>query len=174
MSDFVHATLLDPATIWGAIAWALAFLAMALALAALIRRGAKQMEQHFSDKTGLRFVSAFAQTLVYVVMFIVYARLVPELRDLGTTMLAGVSIISIVIGLAAQSALGNLVAGFVLVLYRPVRVGDRVELATPRGLTRAVVREISLGYTILIDEEGGEIVAPNSVMANAVVIRLKG
>jgi predicted MPP superfamily phosphohydrolase len=44
---------------------------------------------------------------------------------------------------------------------------------TPRGLVTAAVRDISLGYTLLNDEEENEVIVPNSVMANAVVIRMK-
>ena len=77
-----------------------------------------------------------------------------------------------VVGLAAQNTLGNLIAGFSLVLYRPIRVGDRVQLTTPLGLTTATVERVSLGNTILRDAEGREIVVPNSVMNSNIVIRL--
>lgn len=167
-------TLLDASTISGAVFIGLLFLLGAMALAALIRKGAKEVEPRLPDRTGLRFIGALGQALAYLLAFILYANLVPELRSLGTTLLAGVSIVSIVIGLAAQNTLGNLVAGFVLVLYRPVRVGDHVQLTTPRGLATALVTDISLGYTVLIDDESAdEIIVPNSVMANATMIRMK-
>lgn len=171
--NFIRQNLFDPANALGAVFWAIVFLLAAVILARLIRRGAHQIGQHLSDKTGLQFISAFGQVLVYLVAFILYARLVPELRELGTTILAGVSLISIVVGFAAQNTLGNLVAGFVLVLYRPVRVGDRVQLTTPRGLAEATVHDISLGYTLLHDDDKNEVVVPNSVLANAVMIRMK-
>lgn len=172
--DTLRRTLFDASTVSGAIFIGLLFLLGALAVAALIRKGARGLEPRLPDKTGLRFISALGQALAYVGAFILYANLVPELRTLGTTLLAGVSIVSIVIGLAAQTTLGNLVAGFVLVLYRPVRVGDRVQLTTPRGLVTAVVKDISLGYTLLMeDDTADDVIVPNNVMANATVIRVK-
>jgi small-conductance mechanosensitive channel len=106
--------------------------------------------------------------------FLIYAHLIPELRALGTALLAGVSVVSVVLGLAAQSTLGNLVAGVSLVLYRPVRVGDSVQLNSPKGLITATVERVSLGYTVLRDADSSEIIVPNSVMAGSVVIRIRG
>lgn len=138
----------------------------------MIRRAARRIETRLSDVTGLRFISAFAQLACYLVGFILFAHLIPELRSLGTALLAGVSVISVVVGLAAQNTLGNLVAGLSLILYRPIRVGDRIQLNTPKGLTTASVELISLGFTMLRDTEQNEVIVPNSVMASNTVIRL--
>ena len=75
------------------------------------------------------------------------------------------------IGLAAQSTLANLVAGFALLLYRPFRVGDEVQLNTPKGVMTAKVENLTLGYTFLRYEEENQIIVPNSVMASAIIIR---
>jgi len=141
-------------------------------LTTLVKRLEQRVERRLSDVTGLRFATAFLRVAVYLVAFVLYAHVVPELRSLGTALLAGVSLVSIIIGLAAQNTLGNLIAGFSLVLYRPLRVGDHVELNTPKGVLAATVDEVSLGYTILRDAANNEIIVPNSVMVSNVVIRL--
>lgn len=164
--------LFDPQSLIGAATLAVVFLLLAAACAALVRRAAKRVEPHLSDITGLAFASGLGQVAAYVVAFVLYAHLVPGLRALGTALLAGVSVVSIVIGLAAQNTLGNLVAGLSLVLYRPVRVGDRIQLTTPTGLTTATVELLSLGYTTLRDSSGNQILVPNSVMMSSVVVRL--
>lgn len=170
--DTVHTSLLTPNTFIGAVFWGGVFLLSATVVAAIIRRSSRRFAQHLSDTTGLRFVSAFAQLMAYLVAFLVYAHLIPELRFLGTTLLAGVSIVSVVVGLAAQNTIGNLVAGFSLVLYRPIRVGDKLQINSPKGLITATVEIVSLGYTVLHDDEGHEVIVPNSVMVSSVVIRL--
>ncbi len=164
--------MLNPNTSVGAAIWGLIFIACAHLSSTVVRRAERLVETRVTDVTGLRFVSAFAQLLFYLFAFILYAHLVPALRTVGTALLAGVSIVSIVVGLAAQSTLSNLVAGLSLVLYRPIRVGDRVQLASPKGLTTATVEIVSLGYTILRDAENNAVIVPNSVMAGSVVIRL--
>jgi small-conductance mechanosensitive channel len=125
---------------------------------------------HLSDVTGLAFASALGQVFVYVVALILYAHLIPDLRSVRTALVAGASV---VFGLAAQSTLSNVVAGFSLVLYRPIRVGDQVQLTTQKGLVTAVVQVISLGYTILLDSDENHILVPNSVMMSTIVIRIK-
>ena len=53
---------------------------------------------------------------MYLCALVLWAHLVPLLRHLSTALLAGVSIASVVIGLAAQSTLGNVISGFALLL----------------------------------------------------------
>lgn len=170
--DTAKSNLLDPQTLAGALIFAIVFFIAASAVAAIVRKAAKRIEAHLSDATGLAFASALVQVLAYLVGFVLYAHLVPELRSLGTALLAGVSVVSVVLGLAAQNTLANLIAGLSLVLYRPIRIGDSVQLNTPKGPVIATVEMLSLGYTILRDAERNEILVPNSVMTNNIVVRL--
>jgi small-conductance mechanosensitive channel len=170
--DVVRKDLLNPSALVGALVWGVIFLVIAFLLSAGIRRFARRIESRLSDITGLRFASSFAQVLAFVIAFILYAHLIPELRTLGKGLLTGVGVVSVVIGLAAQNTLGNLVAGLSLVLYRPIRVGDNVQLTTPKGLVVATVEVVSLGYTVLRDTDHHEVIVPNNVMASSIVIRL--
>jgi len=161
----------NPKTPLGALCLGIVFLLAASVFAALVRRATRRVQAHLTDVTGLSFASAFAQLFVYVVALILYAHLIPDLRAVGTALLAGASVVSVVFGLAAQSTLSNMIAGFSLVLYRPIRVGDQIQLNTPKGLITASVELISLGYTILLDSEQDRVFVPNSVMMSTIVIR---
>ena len=97
---------------------------------------------------------------------------IPALQSMGTALLAGVSVASIVIGLAAQSTLSNLIAGVVLIVYRPFNPGDRIQLAAPTGLEIAYVKDITLGYTMLETSDQQRIVVPNSQIASQITINL--
>ena len=79
---------------------------------------------------------------------------------------------SVVIGLAAQSTLGNLIAGLGLLLYRPFRVGDRLQMTLPEGAETAVVEALTLGNTFLRTHDERRVVVPNSLMASQVTIHL--
>lgn len=178
--DRVLHDLLNPKTFFGAIFFGIVFLVAAIALATLVRRAARRLRPLLSDVTGLSFASALVQVFVYLGGFVLYAHLVPELRAMGTALLAGMGVISIVVGLAAQNTLGNLIAGLSLVLYRPVSIGDRIQLSTPNnqlntpsGLIITTVETISLGYTVLRDADQHRILVPNSVMMGSIVIRLE-
>ena len=165
------ADFFNPATLPGAIVYALVFLLAASLLSRLVHLVMKRGMKRVSDPTGMGFVDQLLQVLIFVFVGIAYAQLVPALRALGTAVLAGVSIASIVIGLAAQSTLGNLIAGFAILFYHPFRVGDWVQLTTPRGMVKARIETIMLGYTLLRDEQEDQVIVPNSVMASSVLIR---
>jgi small-conductance mechanosensitive channel len=164
--------LLDPGTLTGALIYALVFLVLALLGARVVRIFARRNAKYFPDQTGIHFISQLLQVAVFLVAIILYAQLVPGLRSFGTALLAGVSIASIIVGLAAQSTLGNAIAGLSLLLYRPFEAGDRVQLNTPKGLQTGTIGSVTLGYTILTSDNDEQIVVPNSVMASAIIIKL--
>jgi small-conductance mechanosensitive channel len=91
---------------------------------------------------------------------------------MGTALLAGASVASVVIGLAAQSTLGNLVAGIAITIYKPFRLGDTLQVAAPSGTEIGVVELISLGYTTLRAPGGHLIVLPTRVAASTVTVNL--
>lgn len=66
----------------------------------------------------------------------------PSFRALGTSMLASAGIIGIVAGVAAQSTLGNVFAGFQIAFGDMVRIGDTVVVAGEWG----VVEEVTLTF----------------------------
>lgn len=165
-------TFLSPDTLSGAVIYGLVFLLLALVAARFVRIFAVRNARYFPDPTAVNFVSQLSQVVVFLVAIILYAQIVPELRSFGTALLTGVSIASVIVGLAAQSTLGNIIAGISLLLYHPFQAGDEVQLATPRGLQTGVIKSVTLGYTLLRGEGDEEIVVPNNVMASAVIIKL--
>jgi small-conductance mechanosensitive channel len=159
-----------PTTLIGAVFYGAVCFGIAAVAARLIRVVASHSERHLTDVTALRFVVQLLQMCAFLVAFILYMHFIPPLHAFATALLAGVSVVSIVLGLAAQNTLGNLIAGFSLVLYHPFHVGDVVQLNTPKGLTTGTVEALALGYTRLRDAEGAEIIVPNSVMVSSVIV----
>jgi small conductance mechanosensitive channel len=168
--------LLNPATLLGAIYYFVVFLLLAILGARFLRLAVTRLierdQRGMIDPTVASFLTQLAQLGIYLVALIIYAHLVPALRSLGTAVLAGVSVASIVVGLAAQSTLGNLIAGVSLLLYRPFQVGDRVQVNAPGGPEAGVVEHLSLGYTILQTSDHRRVVVPNSTMASQITINL--
>ena len=160
-------TLLKPDSIIGALVYFLIFVVVALLLSRILRatvHAAITRQSHF-DRTTASFLAQFGSALVWIVALILYAQLIPQLRALGAALLAGASIASVVIGLAAQSTLGNLVAGIAITIYKPFRLGDTLQVAAPTGTEVGVVDAISLGYTTLLSSDGHRVVLPNSIIA---------
>jgi small-conductance mechanosensitive channel len=167
-------SFLRPDTLVGALVYLGVFILIGLILSRLLRATvhAAMTREGRIDRGGIGFVQQLGTALIWVMIVILYAHLIPVLRALGTAMLAGAGVASVVIGLAAQSTLGNLVAGISITIYRPFRLGDVLQVTTPTGTEIGVVEWISLGYTTLRTADARLVVLPNSVVANQVNLNL--
>lgn len=87
--------------------------------------------------------------VVNVVFVVIGAAMVlltfPGVEQIGATILASAGLMSVVIGIAAQSSLGNLFAGLQLAFTDAIRIGDIVEVDG----TWATVEDITLSYVVV-------------------------
>jgi small-conductance mechanosensitive channel len=168
--------LFNPDFLIGAIFYAAVFIAAAWALGWLIKsvvtRAIQRDRRGLLDHTAAPYVAQLLRMLLYLIALLLYTHMVPALNGIGTALLAGAGVTSVVLGLAAQNTLGNLIAGMTLLLYRPFQVGDRVQVNAPTGLETGVVEVVTLGYTMLRTGDNRRIVVPNSVMASQVTVNL--
>jgi small-conductance mechanosensitive channel len=86
----------------------------------------------------MRIVTAVVVIVAIAAMLLTF----PDMRAVGTSMLASAGIIGIVAGVAAQSTLGNLFAGFQIAFGDMVRIGDTVVVDGEWG----VIDEVTLTY----------------------------
>jgi small-conductance mechanosensitive channel len=91
---------------------------------------------------------------------------IPDVRAAAGALLASSALLAVVLGFAAQRTLGNFVAGILIALSQPVRIGDRVEYAGTSG----VVEEIGLTYTFIRAADRRHIVVPNEKLASETVV----
>jgi len=174
--DAILQSCLDPETRVGAVLWAILLTLLAWlvgrALSMAFQRVFEQPRHFHADRTAIRFLARLLRVAVYLFAFLIYAHLVPALRNLGSAGLASVGVASVVLGLAAQSTLGNLIAGISLLLYRPFNLGDRLQVMAPTGLETGTVESLNLGYTILRTADNRRVVIPNNTMASQTNVNL--
>jgi len=167
---------LDPNQLVGALGLAVAFILAGASLSWVVRRLMSDVLKHDKsehiDRIAISFLSQLSVLLIWVLLMTLYAHLVPVLNRLGTALLAGVSVMSVILGFAAQATLGNLISGISLVLYKPFRRGDRLQIQAPTGLETGDVEDISLGYTVLRTDDQRQIVIANSTMAQQTMVKL--
>ena len=86
----------------------------------------------------------------------------------------GSAFTAVILGLAAQQTLGNLIAGTVLLSARPFRVGERVRLqgGPLAGQIEGTVSSLGLLYTTFATGDDS-IMVPNSVVLNVAVLPLR-
>jgi small-conductance mechanosensitive channel len=87
---------------------------------------------------------------------------IPQVRAVASGILASSAILGLIIGFAARSTLANFVAGILIALAQPVRLGDWVEVAGGQG----VIEEIALTYTFIRTQDGARLVIPNEKLAS--------
>jgi small conductance mechanosensitive channel len=114
------------------------------------------------------FVIRFAFLIVAAIAALRVAGLDPA------TLALGGAITAVVIGLAAQQTLGNLIAGLVLISVRPFKVGDRVRLQAGglAGQVEGIVASLGLLYTTFAQGQDS-IMVPNNVVLSAAVVPLR-
>lgn len=72
-------------------------------------------------------------------------------------LVAGLSVAGVGVGLAMQGVLGNLVSGLVIIVAKPYRVGDYIEIHSVHGQ----VEQIELLSTVLKHSDRSQVLIPN-------------
>jgi small conductance mechanosensitive channel len=114
----------------------------------------------------------FLIRLVFVGLAIIVALRIAGLDP--RTLAVGGAFTAVIVGLAAQQTLGNLIAGTVLLSARPFRVGERVRLQGGgiAGQIEGVVSSLGLLYTTF-SQGDDQVMVPNSVVLNVAIVPLR-
>ncbi len=118
------------------------------------------------DPTSFLFAKKFIIAVIYIVGVSFALVQIPELKIIGHSLLAGAGILSLVAGLASQQALSNIMSGFLIVLFKPFRINDRITFNNYTG----TVEEINLRQVVLKDLENNRVIVPNSVISSQVIV----
>ena len=115
------------------------------------------------DKTLAKFVKNLSQIVLLV--FVVMAALAP--LGVETTQFAVVvGAAGLAIGLALQGSLANFASGFLMIIFRPFKVGDFIEAAGVKG----TVKEIQIFNTIVNTPDNIRVIIPNAHLTGGNVL----
>ena len=115
--------------------------------------------------TRLRFVRRLVYAAIILIGLIFALSEFDEISNIARALLASGAIAAAVIGFAARQVLANFVAGIMLAVTQPIRVGDWVTFEGNYG----VVEDVRLNYTILKTATHQRIVIPNEKLAGGVL-----
>jgi small conductance mechanosensitive channel len=164
--------IMDPSTGSGALALAVLIFFLALLASAvtsrLLRRTlwAVGKFKRKVDQTVVNYIMRLKNFIIFLIAIFIYASLVPSLRALVGTMIAGAGITALVLGFAAKSTLANLISGLSLAIYRPFRIGDIVTIENEYG----TVEDITLRHTIVRTWEYKRLIIPNEKIDSMTLI----
>ena len=156
--------LFDPGTSIGTITLAIVFIVAAWAACVVTTRLIQRANwvmgrlKRKVDEAVIRYIMRIKNLLIFLVAGLFYASLIPGLRALMGTMVAGAGITALVVGFAAKSTLANLISGLSLAVYRPFRIGDKVSIDNEFS----IVEDITLRHTIVRTWQHKRLIIPNA------------
>jgi small-conductance mechanosensitive channel len=147
---------------WESVVTAVAMIVVTAAVARLVDRRLARRE--LAPETMTRYRVLRRAVVTAIVLFGVLSALltIPAVSRVAGTLLASTAVIGLIVGFAAQRTLGNVVAGLLIALSQPLRLGDRVRVAEVDG----VVEEIGLTYTFIRADDQTRLVIPNEKLAS--------
>jgi small-conductance mechanosensitive channel len=113
-------------------------------------------------ETRYRVLRRTVSVSILVVGFCSALLVIPQIRAVAGGLLASSAVLGVIIGFASQRTLGNFVAGLLIAMTQPVRLGDRVTYDGQDG----IIEEINLTYTFIRTDDGARLVVPNEKLAS--------
>ncbi len=149
----------------GSVLAAIFILILGFVVGGWVRKRLVRLGDNYShlDSTLFNFLGNVARYILiaFAILFV--------LNTFGiqtTSVVAVIGAAGLAIGLALQGTLSNVAAGVMIVFFRPIKIGDFVEVNGQSG----TVKEITLNFTELASIGNVQIIIPNSeVWGNTIV-----
>lgn len=125
----------------------------------------RMMKRANMESTLQNFLSAIAYSVLLI------AVVIAALDQLGvdtTSLLAILGAAGLAVGLAMKDSLSNFAAGVMLIMFRPFRAGDYVEIAGTAG----IVEKIRIFSTLLRSGDNREITVPNASIYSDTIVNV--
>ena len=153
---------------------AVATVVIAVVLAQLVDRALLRRARALSEVVAGRELSAVANTRVRLVRRLIFAVIIllgislalaqfPAVKKVATGILASSAVLGLVVGFAARQTLANGIAGVLLAITQPIRIGDLVTFEEETG----EVEDVRLTYTYIRLDDGSRLIVPNERLAQS-------
>lgn len=153
---------------------ALVIVAITLVIAEIVDRLLARRGQALSERvaggelspvatTRLRLVRRLIFALIIIIGIAIAAFSLDPVRRVATGVLASSAVIGLVVGFAARATLANGIAGVLLAITQPIRIGDLVTFEEKTG----EVEDVRLSYTYIRLDDGHRLIVPNERLAQS-------
>ncbi len=150
---------------WQRLLVALGVLTVTIAAAKLVDWRISKRSLDPSVATRYRVLRRTLMAAIVFVGILSALLVIPQIRTVAGGVLASSAVIGLVIGFASQRTIGNVVAGILIAVSQPLRLGDEVEVQGVQG----VVEEIGLTYTWIRTRDNDRLVVPNEKLASETI-----
>lgn len=129
----------------------------------IVKKTIRILHKRNVDKSLVLFLEAFLETALKILAIIIFL----EFIGIGTASLAAlVASAGIAVGLALKGSLSNFAGGIILLLLRPIKVGDSIESNSNSG----TVERIHIFYTEIVSGDNKQILIPNGKLLDNVIV----
>ncbi len=119
------------------------------------------------DPTNFSFIKNSIGFVIYFLAIIVIFLKIPFLKTFGAGLVASAGILAAIIGFASQKAFANIIGGIFILMFKPFRVGDTIEVGSHN---KGVVEEITLRHTVIRNYENRRMIIPNANINDETII----
>lgn len=121
----------------------------------------KNIEQLKVNPTNYNFLKNASSFIIFIIAIFAIVYTIPEFKDIGATLFASAGIFAAVIAFASQQAMSNIIGGIFIVIFKPFRVGDVIQVRTDFGS----VEDITIRHTMLKNFQNERVIIPNSIIS---------
>jgi small-conductance mechanosensitive channel len=145
---------------------------LAFVLAQLVDRALERRGRQVTERVAGGELSPVATTRLQLIRRLVFALIViiglalaawqfDSVRRVATAVLASSAVLGLIVGFAARATLANAIAGVLLAITQPIRIGDLVTFEDRTGQ----VEDVRLSYTYIRLDDGHRLIIPNERLA---------
>lgn len=133
----------------------------------IYNRVIKNKTDNKQNPTSYKFLKYVTTSLIYIIGIVLAALAFPALKGLAQAALGGAGILAVIIGVASQEALANVVGGFFIIIFKPFQVHDIIKISDTMV---GEVMDITLRHTIIKNYQNKMIVIPNAIINKEKVV----
>lgn len=119
------------------------------------------------DPTGFNFFKNAIRIIIYLTAALILFFIIPPLNQFAQTLTVGATVIAAVAAFASQHALANVVGGIFIVIFKPFRVGDLIQVG---AINMGTVEDITLRHTVIRSFQNRRIIIPNASINNETIV----
>lgn len=127
----------------------------------------KLVEKNRMEEINALMLIRIIKALIWGLIIITIAAQIIPLQGALKTLLGASGILVAAIGLAANEAMANVVAGVFIALFHPFTIGDYIKIEDK--LIDGTVEDISLRHTVIRTFENNRVIIPNSIINNSIL-----
>ncbi|MGO4911120.1 mechanosensitive ion channel family protein [Leeuwenhoekiella sp. W20_SRS_FM14] len=144
----------------GTITWfIMRFIDSFMVYVAETKIGDTNPEENNEARMMLTYISVARRVITFIVIIVGFSVILSQFRSLeklGISLIASAGLATVVLGVAAQSTLGNIIAGIQIALTRPARIGDTVIIDDDWGY----VEDIRFTYMVVRTWDERRLIVP--------------